>query len=84
MVRTQIQLTERQALRLRQLAQRRGVSIAALIREAVDLYAGDDDFEARKRRALTAVGRFRDREGASDVGVNHDKYLDEAYGDWRR
>ena len=81
MVRTQIQLTELQARRLKQLAERRGVSIAALIREAIDRYASDDDFDARKRRALAAVGAFRDREGAATVAVDHDRYLEEAYAD---
>jgi Arc/MetJ-type ribon-helix-helix transcriptional regulator len=83
-VRTQIQLTEEQAEALRRLAHERRLSMAALIREAVDrLLDGDDDRE-RWRRALSVVGKYRDKEGATDLGVNHDKYLAEAYEDWRR
>jgi uncharacterized protein with von Willebrand factor type A (vWA) domain len=79
MVRTQIQLTEDQARQLKAAAAVRGVSMAQLIREAVDqaLIASSDD--ARWRLALTAVGAFRS-DGA-DVGVNHDKYLAEAFDD---
>ena len=85
MVRTQVQRTERQAEALRRLAHERRVSIAALIREAVDrLIDGEDDRDERWCRALSAVGKFRDKEGAADVGVNHDKYLADAYDDWRR
>jgi uncharacterized protein with von Willebrand factor type A (vWA) domain len=79
MVRTQIQLTEDQARQLKAAAAVRGVSMAQLIREAVDqaLIASSDD--ARWRLALTAVGAFRS-DGA-DVAVNHDKYLAEAFDD---
>jgi hypothetical protein len=58
--------------------------MATVIREAVDELLDGDDYQARVRRALAAVGKFRDREGATDLGVNHDKYLAEAYEDWRR
>lgn len=85
MVRTQIQLTEEQAEVLRHLAHERRVSMASLVREAVDrLIDHDDDRDERWRRALSVVGKYRDKEGATDVGVNHDKYLAEAYEDWRR
>jgi Arc/MetJ-type ribon-helix-helix transcriptional regulator len=84
-IRTQIQLTEHQAETLRRLAHERRVSMAALVREAVDrMIDTDDDREERWRRALSVVGKYRDKEGATDLGVNHDKYLADAYEDWRR
>lgn len=58
--------------------------MATVIREAVDHLLDGDDYQARVRRALAVVGKYRDREGATDVGVNHDKYLADAYEGWRR
>ena len=80
MIRTQVQLTEEQARRLKELASSRGVSMAALIRAAVDQYVSTgSDLEARWERALSVLGRYRDKEGATDVAVEHDRYLDEAF-----
>ena len=77
MVRTQIQLTEEQARALKILAARRGVSMAEVIRGAVD-QALREDVDAKKwERALALIGRYRS--DASDVSENHDAYLDEAY-----
>lgn len=81
MVRTQIQLTEAQARRLRLAARREGVSLAEAIRRLVDRglaeeKAGRDRLYAR---AAETVGRYRDRKGAKDVAREHDAYLDEAY-----
>lgn len=77
MVRMQIQLSQEQAERVRRLAYERGVSIAALVREAVD-GLGETEAAARRRRALAAVGRVRS--GLPDLGARHDDYLDEAWG----
>ena len=80
MVRTQIQLTERQTQRLKALAKERGVSMAELIRESVDKLLESPaviDREERKRRAIAVAGRFRS--GLTDLGVKHDEYLAEAY-----
>jgi Arc/MetJ-type ribon-helix-helix transcriptional regulator len=79
MVRTQIQLTERQAKQLKRLAARRQVSMAALVREAVDRLIEDPSEEARWQRALGAVGRFRSAGGTA--AEDHDRYLEEAYLD---
>jgi post-segregation antitoxin (ccd killing protein) len=80
MVRTQIQLTERQAQQLKALAKERGVSMAELIRQSVDRLLdsqGTVDWEERKRRAIAIAGKFRS--DVPDLGVNHDEYLAEAY-----
>ena len=76
MERIQIQVTEKQKTALRRKATASGKSIAGVIRDAVDRYVAEDDREARIERVLTAMRRgFRDREGATDLGVNHDRYL---------
>jgi hypothetical protein len=82
MIRTQIQLTEEQARALRRIAGERGVSMATLIREAVDRVLLDrTPSEERWRRALAVVGKYAG--GAHDVSDDHDRHLAEAYLDWR-
>ncbi|MGH9363573.1 MAG: ribbon-helix-helix protein, CopG family [Thermoanaerobaculia bacterium] len=80
MVRTQVQLTEEQAETLRELAENEGASMAELVRQAVDgliRQRGEIGREERKRRALTAVGRFSS--GLGDIAREHDRYLAEAF-----
>jgi Arc/MetJ-type ribon-helix-helix transcriptional regulator len=82
MVRTQIQLTDEQAARLKRIATDRGVSMAEVIREAVDRIPEQNDRAERWARALAVARRgFRDRDGATDVSVRHDDYLAEAYAE---
>jgi hypothetical protein len=77
--RTQISLTEEQARRLRELAERRGTSMAALIRDAVDrAYPPPAPGDDRWDKALAAVGGFRS--GMTDAGVEHDRELADAFG----
>ena len=79
--RTQISLEPDQAERLRRLARERGVSMAHLIREAVDATYGPeapDSREALWARAWSAVGCGHS--GLGDVAEDHDRYLDEIYG----
>lgn len=80
MVRTQIQLTEEQALRLRHLARAEGVSIAELVRRGVEaiLATGEGPTEdERWSRVRRGFGRWRS--GRSDVARRHDQYLAEAF-----
>lgn len=81
MIRTQIQLTEHQARRLRAEAHDRGVSLAEVIRRCVDKGLADEgpDRAARYARAAGVIGRFHDRRGTHDVSARHDRYLDEAF-----
>jgi Arc/MetJ-type ribon-helix-helix transcriptional regulator len=79
MIRTQIQLTEEQAAKLKRLATARDVSMAEVIRDAVDHLPDRDDRAERFARAIAAAGKFHDREGKTDVSINHDEYLAEAY-----
>jgi hypothetical protein len=79
MIRTQIQLAEDQLEWLRTEARSRGVSVSQLVREGVGLFrAREERFpEERKKRALSAVGRFSS--GVADVSERHDDYLAEAF-----
>lgn len=81
MVRTQIQLTEQQARRLRRQARDRGVSLAEMVRRCVDRGLADDrsDRAALYERAAQLVGRLADRGGTRDISARHDRYLDEAF-----
>lgn len=80
MVRTQIQLTERQAKVVKAMAKARGISAAEIIRRAIDELAQSNlmvDEADKRARALGIVGRFRS--GRQDISKNHDAYLSEAY-----
>jgi len=81
MQRTQISLTERQARRLRRAAADRGVSMATLIREAVEAYLPDDE-AARSARASRAIAARSFESGRADVSVRHDDYLAEDPRGW--
>lgn len=82
MVRTQIQLTEQQARRLRAEARERGLSLAEIIRRYVEKGLTEEvaDRAVLYERAARVIGRFRDRRGARDISARHDRYLDEAFG----
>jgi hypothetical protein len=80
MVRTQIQLTERQARGLKERAAREKVSMAELVRRSVDDLLSKpvvDDEDEKWERARRAVGFFDS--GLTDLSINHDKYFVEAY-----
>ncbi len=74
MLRTQISLTEPQARRVRRLAAARGVSMATIVREAIERYVPDDEAarSARVARVLGAAGRFNS--GVADVSERHDDW----------
>ncbi|MFN7972632.1 MAG: ribbon-helix-helix protein, CopG family [Acidobacteriota bacterium] len=77
MIRTQIQLDEDRYRKVRELSRELGVSMAEVVRGAVDLA-----FAQRKRRrswerARRMVGAFRSRK--RDVAERHDDYLAEAF-----
>jgi plasmid stability protein len=80
MLRTQIQLTERQIAALKVRAAAEGISLAELIRRCIDQAlaspAGPEPTE-RIRRAVAVAGRFRS--GMGDLAANHDRYLAEVF-----
>lgn len=80
MVRTQIQLTEDQAQKLKEMALSSNNSMASLIRQAIDRFLMTDrpNRAAQYRQALELAGKYKaDRHDAS---VEHDQYLAEVYG----
>ncbi len=79
MVRTQIQLTEEQVRLLREMALTGRESMAALIRRAVDqfLLNRKPDRMTLYRQAEGVVGKYE--AGTSDISVEHDRYLAEAF-----
>ncbi len=81
MVRTQIQLTEKQAKALKKLALSRQLPMAELIRQGVDAILISPvvlNAEEKRKRALAVAGRYRS--GKRDVSREHDKHLAEAFG----
>lgn len=77
MVRTIIQLPEAQAEALDRAARRRGVSKAAVVREALEEHlapeqTADDD---ALQRALAVFGSYAS--GVPDLAERHDHYLNE-------
>lgn len=80
MVRTQIQLTDEQANQLKKLAASRHLSMAEIIRQAIDSMVKSSavvDIEERQARAINIAGRFGS--GKQDVSKKHDEYLAEAF-----
>lgn len=81
MIRTQIQLSESQARRVRAAARREGVSLAEVIRRCVDqvLDAEEPDEDRMYEAAMALAGRYEDREGATDLALHHDDHLPNAF-----
>ena len=80
MVRTQIQITEKQAKKLKDLAKVKNVSVAEIIRQSIDFLLRNStvlDIEEKKKRAIQAIGKFKS--GIGDISENHDDYLGEAF-----
>lgn len=81
MIRTQVSFDESQYEALKDRARERGVSMSALVREAVTDKLADPDRERLNRLARSAIGILRGPPGER-IGADHDRYLDEAYGAW--
>ena len=79
MIRTQIQLTEEQAKKLRELSASGRDFVAALIRKAVDQFivAGNPPRPALYRQAEPVVGKYKSDSG--DISIHHDRYLEEVF-----
>jgi hypothetical protein len=83
-IRTQIQLTESQAREVKRWADERGVSMAAVIREAIDAHLGTRSgptWDEIVERAIAAVGCCAS--GTGDVADRHDEYFAESGLDWK-
>lgn len=82
MERVQVRLPKDRARRLRDLAGQRGISVAALVREAVDRSLSEPlhtvTLDERWRRSLAVKGRYRSK-STEPAGTEHDRYLEEIY-----
>ena len=80
MIRTQIQLTEKQVQMLKEISLKNRESMAALVRRAVDqfLITGEPDRTALYRQAASVIGKYKAT--GSDISMDHDRYLDEVFG----
>lgn len=75
MIRTQVSLTEEQMRRLRREARRRGISLAAVVREAIDRAVPDED-AARSARVEALLGvAGAAASGTGTVAREHDSLL---------
>lgn len=95
MVRMMVQLTEEQVKALKEIAKARKTPVAKLVRESVAQYVAmapkEFSQEEKRLRALKFIkdikaGKYKagDIEGKTDVSVNHDEYLAEIYGTWKK
>jgi hypothetical protein len=76
MIRTQISLTEEQMRRLRREARRRRVSLAAVIRDAVDQVVPDEDAARRERVETLLATAGMASSGTGSVARDHDAALE--------
>jgi hypothetical protein len=67
----QVYLREDQVAALRTVAERRGESIAALVREGVDMFL--EDLPPEEDPLLDLIGLYDS--GVGDLAENHDAYL---------
>jgi hypothetical protein len=78
MIRTQVQLTDEQADVLRRRAARENLSVAELVRQAIDAFTRTEPPGHRelRERAMRAAGRFAS--GMTDTSRRHDEAFVEA------
>ena len=79
MVRKTLRLTDIQARRHEELAQREKTSVSALVCRGVDIVLQTHARQEIRGRAAEAVGLFSS--GDRDVSVRHDEYLAKAEGE---
>jgi hypothetical protein len=77
MIRTQIQLDERDFARLKQEAARRSVSVSAFVRESVKTALDASDQNAGVSSVRELSGKYHS--GKGDLSRNHDAYLNEGW-----
>jgi hypothetical protein len=75
MIRTQVSLTEAQMARLRREARRRHMSLAAVIRDAVDRVVPDEEAERQARVDVLLSAAGTAASGSGSVALDHDAVL---------
>ncbi len=81
MIRTQIQLEPHQASRIKQYSNAEGISMAEAIRRLVEIALPEEVSNKKDlyRRASTIVGFLASPDGETDLSINHDDYLEDAF-----
>ena len=79
MIRTQVQLTDKQAEALRRRSKRENTSVAELVRQAIDAFTRTEPpgEQELRHRAIRAAGRFAS--GVHDTSSHHDEALAQAF-----
>lgn len=78
-----MQLSEQQLESLKRISAESGKSVAELVRLGVELYLDSQrkpDMGSLREAAISVAGQFSS--GVKDLAGNHDKYLDEVFGEW--
>jgi len=80
MMKVEVEVSGAQEERLRNLAEEQGISVAEAIRLCVNrTFSGPPgDRKALYDRAARVIGAFKDVEGATDLSIEHDRYLGES------
>ncbi|MBE3519207.1 MAG: ribbon-helix-helix protein, CopG family [Firmicutes bacterium] len=82
MIRTQVQLTEEQFRALKAMSAASGVSLAEMVRRAVDRMISQyrrPEIDEYVSRAIAVAGKFKS--GLRDLSSEHDKYFVETVRD---
>ena len=79
MIHAQIQLSPDQHRRLKERAVQKGLSVAALIRQAVDQSLAREGQADPWDRLLQASGSIRGKARIKDLGRGHDRQLRDAF-----
>ncbi|MBE3090506.1 MAG: CopG family transcriptional regulator [Actinobacteria bacterium] len=80
MIRTQIQLTEKQYKMLKEISANNNTSIAEVVRECIAYYSASKCMisnEEKYSKAINSIGKFKS--GEKDISIKHDKYLAEDF-----
>jgi len=80
MIRTQIQISESQARKIRRAALEHSISFAEVVRRCIDQsLEGSGDLGDRYARARRMLGRVRESRGKKNISREHDRYLEDAF-----
>ncbi len=77
MIRTQIQLEEKDFARLKRAASRRSCSVSAFVRESVKTALDSSEREEIIDAVEELAGKYHS--GSGDLARNHDAYLDDGW-----
>lgn len=75
-----IQLPDSQIGQLSYIAEMNRTSVEHLVRKIIDLFLTNQNQTQSKlyQEAFSVIGKYK--AGVSDISIEHDRYLDEAFG----